>query len=68
MLSPRIAHDGIRGASLWVKVISFIVVVAVSWIIQFFVQNVFVAKLYGFYISHKIKGMTGNRLADAVRV
>lgn len=46
--------NGFSGSPLWARFIAILILIAISWFIQFFVQDILVAKAYGLYISYKI--------------
>ena len=42
-------------AALWVKVVTVLIVLLISWVIQAVVQDFIVAKIYGYFLSQRSK-------------
>jgi uncharacterized membrane protein YvlD (DUF360 family) len=55
MYSDNIRDNGFRGSDFWVRLVAIIILFIVSWLIQYIIQDILVAKLYGLYISYVMK-------------
>jgi hypothetical protein len=66
--SEEIREKGFRASSLWLRVVTILILLVISWFIQYVVQDIIVAKLYGVYISHVMKRNTANKSGQTTKL
>jgi hypothetical protein len=56
---PGDSESSFVDAATWVKVVAVLILIAICWALQKGIQDILVAKLYGMFLTHRMKRING---------